>query len=135
MHLFAPGETKQECVEACPTYALCKKIALNGMAARLQAGAVLYPSGAEFEDEITGEKLTAAEFFGVSDMSHEAAALLLEGSRLIEKSASTFRDLLAESGCDGPREIGEGIVICTGDRGVKEAISETHDDVFYDPEH
>jgi hypothetical protein len=136
MELFKPGETKQECLNSCPTIELCKKIALRGMAARIEAGSVLSPSGAEFVDEITGEKLTAAQYYGVDDMSYEAAELLLEGGRLIEKAGYDLRDILVGEGCDEPREIGPGVFVCTGTKSAKQAIAETYDDVTYhDREH
>ncbi len=136
MELFKPGEAKQACIDSCPSIAQCKAIAFAGMASRLQAGSVLSPSGAEFEDEVTGEKLTAAQYFGVADMSHEAAKLLLEGGLLIEKAGYELRDILVAEGCDEPREIGPGVFVCTGAVSAKQAIAETYEDVTYhDTEH
>ena len=131
MELFNPGLTKQECVDSCPTYGRCKEIGLRGLFTRVQASAILQPTGADFVDEITGEPLTEAQYFGVDGMSNEAAGMLYDGGGLIEKSARTYRDLLAEGGCTGPREIGEGVSVCTGDISVRIAIDETYEDVFY----
>lgn len=131
MELFKPGETKQACLDSCPTIEQCKKIALSGLASKLEAGAVLSPCGVEFQDEITGEFISEAEYYGVGDMSREAAEMLYEGGRLLEDSAYKLRDLLVATGCNEPQEVSPGVFICTGSSEIKHAITTTYDDTMH----
>lgn len=128
MELFKPGESKQACLDSCPTIKQCKEIALSGLASRLMANAVLSPCGADFQDEVTGEFISEAEYYGMGDMSREAAEMLYEGGRLLEDSAYKLRDLLVATGCDEPLEVTPGIFVCTGDSETKHAITSTYED-------
>lgn len=130
MELFKPGESKQACLDSCPTIKQCKEIALSGLASRLMTNAVLRPCGVDFQDEATGEFISEAEYYGVEDMSRETAEMLYEGGRLLEDSAYKLRDLLVATGCDEPLEVSPGVFVCTGNSEIKHAITTTHEDTM-----
>ena len=127
---FNSGAISQECVIACPIYEQCREIRLVGISLQVRANTVISPiGGLEFEDEITGMKLTEAQFWGTESLSIAAAILLSESGHLLESAANSFQDLLESFGCDGPTELPNGIAICTSDRSIKSAIYDTYEDM------
>lgn len=132
MELFKSGDIKPECVKACPTFGQCRQIALAALAMKLEANSVLRPTGVDFVDENTGEYISEAEYFGATNLSHEAAQMLYEGGVKLASAAESYRDILAKAGCEGPQKITDEFSICTGWIEVKKAISETVEDLEFE---